>query len=137
MSRTKKHYFAIIIFLGLIGELILVGYIAITTVQAAETADEAKTSSPALGLSRRSLNLVSLVPVAAKGQTLAMLAVYDDPSTQRTEDYLELYDSDGELIAIGWFDQFGIQRTAVDRALVEGGDRLQGVFVTVVDGESI
>jgi hypothetical protein len=136
MSRKNKLYFAIIILLGLIGELILLGYIASTSVQAAETAGEAKTSLPALGLSRP-LNLVSLVPVAAEGQTVAIVAVYDDPSTQRTEDYLELYDSDGELVAIGWFDQFGIQRIAVDRALVEGGDRLQGVFVTVVDGESI
>lgn len=137
MSRKNKLYFAIIILLGLIGELILLGYIASTSVQAAETAGEAKTSLPALGLSRRSLNLVSLVPVAAEGQAVAIVAVYDDPSTQRTEDYLELYDSDGALVAIGWFDQFGIQRMAVDRALVEGGDRLQGVFVTVVDGESI
>jgi hypothetical protein len=137
MSRKNKLYCAIIICLGLIGELMLLGYIASTSVQAAETAGEAKTSLPALGLPRRSLNLVSLAPVAAEGQTVAIVAVYDDPSTQRTEDYLELYDSDGELVAIGWFDQFGIQRMAVDRALVEGGDRLQGVFVTVVDGESI
>jgi hypothetical protein len=137
MSRKNKFYFAIIIFLGLIGELVLLGYIASTSLQAAETASEAKTSSPALGPPRRSLNLVSLVPVAADGQTVAIVAVYDDPATPRTDDYLELYDSDGELVAVGWFDEFGIQRMAVDRAFVDGGDRLQGVFVAVVDGESI
>jgi hypothetical protein len=137
MSRKNKVYFAIIICLGLIGELILLGYIVRTSVQAAETASDAKTNSPELGLPRQSLNLVSLVPVAADGQTVAIVAAYDDPSTPRTEDYLELYDSHGELVAVGWFDQFGIQRMAVDRAFVDGGDRLQGVFVTVVDGESI
>jgi hypothetical protein len=135
MSRKNKLYFGIIICLGLIGELILLGYIVRTSVQAAETASDA--SSPALGSTRQSLNLVSLVPVAADGQTVAIVAVYDDPSTPRTEDYLELYDHDGELFAVGWFDQFGVQRMAVDRAFVDGGDRLQGVFVTVVDGESI
>jgi hypothetical protein len=55
----------------------------------------------------------------------------------RPEDYVELYDSDGELAAVGWFDRFGIQRMAIDRAFVDGGDKLQGVFVAIVDGESI
>jgi hypothetical protein len=55
----------------------------------------------------------------------------------RPEDYVELYDSDGELAAVGWFDRFGIQRMAIDRAFLDSGDRLQGVFVAIVDGESI
>ena len=52
--------------------------------------------------------------------------------TLRTEDHLELYDSGGELVAVGWFDQFGIRRMIVDRALVEGEDRFQRIFVTLV-----
>jgi hypothetical protein len=40
-------------------------------------------------------------------------------------------------VAVGWFDRFGIQRMALDRALVEGSEELQGVFVTVVNGDSI
>jgi hypothetical protein len=134
MTRKNKLYFAIIICLGFITELIFLGYIARMSL-AAET--ETKTSAPALGAPRRSLNLVSLVPVTANGQTLAMVAVYDDPATPRMEDYLELYDGDGEVAAVGWFDEFGIPRLAIDRAFVEGRDELQRVFVTVVKGEAI
>jgi hypothetical protein len=65
------------------------------------------------------------------------LAVYDNPTTERGADYLELYNNDGGLGLVSWFDQFGIQRVAVDRALVEQQDALQGVFVVVSDDESI
>jgi hypothetical protein len=137
MTRGNKFYFAIIIFLGLIGELILLDYIASTSVQAVETAGERSTNFAEVRLLRRSLNLVSLVPVTSEGQTVGIVAVYDNPATPRTEDYLELYDGNGEIVAIGWFDQFGIRRMIVDRALVEGADRFQRIFVTLVSGESI
>jgi hypothetical protein len=65
------------------------------------------------------------------------LAVYDDPRTARPEDYIELYDNDGQLVAVGWIDRFGIERIAVDRALLENREDLNGTFVTVVDGEPI
>ena len=133
MTRKHRLYFAIIICFGFIGELILLGYRARMSL-AAET--ETKTSVTALGPPRRSLNLVSLVPVTTIGGT-ATVAVYDDPATPRKEDYLELYDGSGELVAVGWFDEFGIQRLAVDRAVVEGRDELQGVFVMVVEGDGI
>lgn len=133
MTRINSLYFAIIICFAFIGELILLGYIARMSL-AAET--ETKTSATALGPPRRSLNLVSLVPVTTNGG-MAMVAVYDDPETPRKEDYLELYDHRGELVAVGWFDEFGIQRLAVDRAVVEGRDELQGVFVMVVEGQAV
>jgi hypothetical protein len=133
MTRKHSLYFAIIICFGFIGELILLGYIARMSL-AAET--ETKTSATALGPPRRSLNLVSLVPVTTNGGT-ATVAVYDDPATPRKEDYLELYDGSGELVAVGWFDEFGIQRLAIDRAVVEGRDKLQGVFVMLVEGQGI
>jgi len=43
----------------------------------------------------------------------------------------------GALLAVGWFDRFGIERLAVDRALVEDGDELEGVFVLILAGDSI
>jgi hypothetical protein len=52
-------------------------------------------------------------------------------------DYLALYDSAGDLVALGWFDRFGIQRIAVDRGLLDEGDELEGVFVFFLDGDSI
>jgi hypothetical protein len=131
MTLKNKIYFAIICTLAFIGQLILLGYLAATAVQAAEP----KATLSALGLGRHSLNIVSLSPVVAQGGTVGALVVYDDPSTTRPEDYVELYDSDGELVAIGWFDRFGIQRMAIDRAFVDGRDKLQGVFVTIVGGE--
>jgi hypothetical protein len=137
MSLKSRLYFAIVIILAFIGELIFLGWLAVASVQGAETAPEGKFTRSALGLSQRSLNLILISPVIADGNTVGAVAVYDDPSTQRLEDYLELYDREGDLVAVGWFDQFGIQRMAVDRALVNGDEELQGVFVTVVDGELI
>jgi len=135
MTRKNKVIFAIIIFLGLIGELILLGYVA--SAEAVETISEVNTDLAEIRLPRRSLNLVSLVPVTSESRTVGIVAIYDDPVTPRTEDYLELYDGDGAIVAIGWFDQFGIRRMTVDRALVEGADRFQRIFVALVSGESI
>jgi hypothetical protein len=133
VTLKNKIYLAIIFTLAFIGQLIFLGYLAATAVQAAEP----KVTLSGLGIWRHSLNIVSLSPVIAQGGTVGALVVYDDPSTARPEDYVELYDSDGELAAVSWFDRFGIQRMAVDRAFVDGEDKLQGVFVAIVDGESI
>lgn len=134
MTLKNKIYLAITYTLVFIGQWIFLGYLAATAVQAAEP----KAAPSTLGLGRHSLNIVLLSPVIAQGGTVAALVVvYDDPSTTRPEDYVELYDSDRELVAVGWFDRFGIQRMAIDRAFVDGGDKLQGVFVAIVDGESI
>ena len=74
-----------------------------------------------------------------KGEVLGALAeyVYDDVTTERPADYRELYDKNGNLLAISWFDKSGIQRTAVDRGIVEQKDRLEGILVVVLTGDSI
>jgi len=81
--------------------------------------------------------LVSISPLLANGQTVGAMAAYDDPTTQRPVDYLEVFASEGALVVVSWFDRFGIERLVVDRALVEGGQELEGVFVAVVNGEAI
>src|SRR5262249_44328180 len=88
------------------------------------------------GLELHEMSLVSFQPWVVEGQVLGALAeyVYDDVSTQRPTDYWELYDQQGELLAVSWFDRFGIQRTAVDRGIIEQKDNLEGVFVVVLDG---
>jgi hypothetical protein len=58
-------------------------------------------------------------------------------STERPADYWELYNNQGSLVAVSWFDKFGIRRTAVDRGIVEEQDHLEGVFVIVSDGSSM
>jgi hypothetical protein len=62
--------------------------------------------------------------------------VYDDATSARTADYLELYDNAGQVVAIGWFDRFGIERMAIDRGLLEDQDELKGIFVLVLKGDS-
>jgi hypothetical protein len=91
----------------------------------------------ALATEQHSLALVSLSPLVVNGKTLGEVLVYDDPTTKRPVDYLALHDSAGDLVALGWFDQFGIQRIAVDRGLLDEGDELEGVFVFFLDGDSI
>jgi hypothetical protein len=65
------------------------------------------------------------------------VTVYDDSTTQRSADYLELYNNADNLVALSWFDRFGIERMAVDRGLLEDRDELMGVFVVLLDGEAI
>jgi hypothetical protein len=83
------------------------------------------------------LSVIQQSPLIASGVRLGTVVVYDDPATRRPADYLELYDGDGGLVAVSWFDRFGIQRVAVDRAFVDGEERLAGVFVAVVDDDFI
>ena len=137
MSFKNKILVVIIFFFGFVAELIVPGWIANGHAQAAESAAKPKIVIPDYGQPQRSLQLISLSPLVADGKTVGALAVYDDPATRRSEDYLELYDSDGDLVAVGWFDRFGIQRIAVDRAFLEQREDLRGEFVTVVNGEPI
>jgi hypothetical protein len=137
VSFKNKNYLAASIASRVIGGLILFGCIAVTSVQAAENSSQPRFLGLAVGLPQVSLTLISLSPLIANGQTVGAIAVYDDPTTQRPADYLEVFDSDGALVVVSWFDRFGIERLVVDRALIEGGDELQGVFVAVVDGESV
>jgi hypothetical protein len=137
MLLKNKIFLVIIFFFGFVAELIVLGWIANANAQAAESAAKPKIVLPTYGQAQSSLQLISLSPLVADGKTVGAVAVYDDPATRRSDDYLELYDSDGDLVAVGWFDRFGIQRIAVDRAFVEGREDLQGEFVTEVDGEPI
>ena len=83
------------------------------------------------------LVLVSSAPVVLEDETLGHVVAYDDPTTKRPADYFELYDSEGNLVAIGWYDRFGIRRIAVDRGLFDEAHKPQGVFVTLLDGEPV
>ena len=113
-----------------------------TTVRAEPTriSDHALAQGTFLSVSvpeRDRLNLVSFLPVIVEGVIVGRAVVYDDAATRRTADYLELYDNAGHLLALGWFDRFGIERMAVDRGLLEDADKLEGVFVVLLDGDSI
>jgi hypothetical protein len=94
-------------------------------------------SAPPLDVPQRPLQAIQSSPLVAGGVKLGTAVLYDDPSTRRGADYLELYDGQGGLVAVSWFDRFGIQRIAVDRAFLDGEERLEGVFVAVVDDNFI
>ena len=137
MSFPNKHFLARAIVLRVVSILILLGCIGVASVQAAENSSQPRFAALAVGLPQASLTLVSVSPVIANGQTVGAIAMYDDPMTQRPADYLEVFDSGGEIVVISWFDRFGIERLVADRALVEGGEELEGVFVAVVNGDTI
>jgi hypothetical protein len=88
-------------------------------------------------LSRASLTLVRFVAVTSEGENLGMIAIYDDPMTRRPEDSLELRDNDGHIVAVEWFDRFGIRRLTLDRGFLRGAGKFEHIFVKLVSGESI
>jgi hypothetical protein len=129
MTLKTKIYFSIFIILDFIGLLFFLGFIAIRFLEAADNASEPEVLLSATGLERHSLTLFASSPLVVEGQTLGEVLVYDDPTTKRPADYFELYDNPGDLIAVGWFDRFGIERMAVDRGILDGEDELEGVLV--------
>ena len=129
MTFPKKMHLNNRKVLTLAGALLVVLIIA-TAGHAADTMLGKRLSSAP---PQRPLQVIQSSPLIAGGVKLGTAVLYDDPSTRRAADYLELYDSQGGLVAVSWFDRFGIQRIAVDRAFADGEERLEGVFVTVVD----
>lgn len=39
------------------------------------------------------------------------------------------------LVALGWFDRFGIQRIAIDNGIVKHGGKLEGQLVVFLKGD--
>jgi hypothetical protein len=84
-------------------------------------------------------NLMSVEPLIVDEEVVGSIAsyVYQDVRTDRPVDYWELYDQDGELLALGWFDKFGIQRIAMDEGILTDEGKPDGTFVLVMDGDNI
>ena len=137
MSLTKRFGLGKLDRLAVVAASILVVLIAGAGGYAAESDPDNRALSPSLDLPQRPLSVIQQSPVIAAGVRLGTAVVYDDPATRRPADYLELYDGDGGLVAVTWFDRFGIQRIAVDRAFVDGREKLEGVFVAVIDDNFI
>lgn len=137
MSSINKNKLAASIASVIIGGMILFGGSAVARAQDAGSSAQPRFAALAAELPQVTFALVSVSPLLADGQTVGAMAVYDDPMTERPADYLEVVDSRGVLVAVSWFDRFGIERLIVDRALAEGGQELEGVFVAVVNGEVI
>ena len=135
MTRNKI-YVTIFAILEFIAVLFFLGFVA---ARAAEARDNATRQEIVTGPQQHDMSLVSLYPWVVEGEVLGTIAayVYDDVTTERPADYWELYDKNGDLLAVSWFDRSGVQRSAVDRGILEEKDRLEGVFVVVLTGDSI
>jgi hypothetical protein len=136
MLSKDKIRLASMVLSAAIGGWLALDLLAFRSAQAAEAAAESTLGSN-LDLGQRALNVVAVSPVLAGGVAVGKVTFYDDPNTPRRADYLELYNSDGDLIAVAWFDRFGIERTAVDLAVIDGGNHGRGNFVVLVDGQSV
>ena len=108
MAFRKKTYFII---LGIVAQLFFFGDVPADELRPRDSATEQETVT---GPEEHDMTLVSLQPLVVEGEVLGALAayVYNDMTTERPADYWELYDKEGDLIAISWFDRFGIQRFA-------------------------
>ena len=91
---------------------------------------------PVSAPNRDELKLLNYVTFAKDTQMSGWVAFYDDPETKRDVDYLELYDTAGNLLIIGWLDRFGITRTAVDLGLVgEDAAEVRRILLLIPEGE--
>ena len=134
MAFRNKIYFII---LGIVAQLLFFSDVRADELQPNGNASEMEIVKAA---AQHNMTLVSSQPwVVEGGEVWGTLAayVYDDVTTKRVADYWELYGSTGDLVAISWFDRFGIQRLAVDRRLIEESDKLEGTFVVFLDGDSV
>jgi hypothetical protein len=123
------------IMLGLAAPLFLSVLVEAEPIQSSDNTSVQQAILSAFGPEQSQLTEVSLSPLVVSGETVGMVVVYDDPTTERPVDFLALYDNAGQLVAIGWFDKFGIQRMAMDRGLLEDNGKLEGVLVLVLDGD--
>jgi hypothetical protein len=124
-----------VIMLGLAAPLFLSVPVEAEPIQSSDNTSVQQAILSPFGPEQSQLTEVSLSPLVVSGETVGMVVVYDDPTTERPVDFLALYDNAGQLVAIGWFDKFGIQRMAMDRGLLEDNGKLEGVLVLVLDGD--
>ncbi len=83
------------------------------------------------------LSVVWAARIVEDDKALGIVTMYDDPATNRPVDYMEIYDTTGNLLAFAWFDRFGIERIAVDRSFVEPSQEPVGRFLIFADGQEL
>src|ERR671914_412397 len=118
--------------LEFVGLLLFLGFIAAHPLQASDNALQQGSFLPVPVPEKHLLALVSFYPLVVEDEIVGAVDAYDDAATQSPADYLELYNNAGDVLAVNWFDKFGIQRMAVDRGLLQGGNQLEGVFVLLL-----
>ena len=139
MSFKSRIHCLIFIILGFVAELFFFDDLATKAAEAADAPSNQEIFLPVSVPERNHLRPISILPITVEAEivghvvvkTVGRVVVYDDPTTQRSADYIELYNNTGNLVAVEWFDSYGIERMAVDRGLLEDRDKLEGVLVVV------
>jgi len=75
---------------------------------------------------RRELDPLGMLVVAFEtpiGKGGLIVALYDNPNSQRLGDYVETYDLAGNLLEITWYDEGGQVKAARDKNLTNPGAR--------------
>ena len=136
MTFRNKIYVTIFAILEFIAVLFFLEFVA---TRVAEASNSDREQEFVKGPEQHDMRLVSFDPWVVEGEVLGMVVVYvyADVTTERPADYWEIYGKEGDLLAAGLFDRFGIRRTAIDRGIMEKEDKLEGIFVIVLDGDSI
>src|SRR5262244_3376931 len=135
MSLKNRIYLFVIF--GFVAELFCLNDLTTKAVEAADIPSKQEIFLPTSVPEKNHLRPISILPVTVEGQIVGRIVVYDDPATQRSADYLELHTNAGDLVAVSWFDRYGVERMAVDRGLLEHKDELEGILFVVLDGEAI
>ena len=134
--KNRIHVVILIIF-GFATELFFIDDLGTKGAAAADTPSMQEILLPTSVPEKNHLRPISILSVTVEGQIVGRVVVYDDSTTQRSADYVELYTNTGDLLAVSWFDRFGVEWTAVDRGLLEDRDELEGILVVVLDGEPV
>src|SRR5262245_29346175 len=145
MLFKNRIHFVIFIILGFVCQLFFLDDLATKAAEAADSASKQEIFLPVSVPERKHLRPISILPITVEAEiaghvvvkTVGRVVVYDDPTTQRSADYIEFYNHTGNLVAVEWFDRYGIERMAIDRGLLEDRDELEGVLVVVLDGEAV
>ena len=130
--RDLATFGVAVLFLGLL--LVPLG---IVRLQGAESQSVRKNDFPGMDLPERPVTVGKSIPLIVHGVALGTAVVYNGPDRAKPGDYLEFYNPKGNLVAVVWFDRFGIRRAAVDRSFLRGKNQVEGVFVPIDDGELI
>jgi hypothetical protein len=137
MSFKSGICFVIFVIFGFVAGLLLLDDLATKAAEAADTPSKQEIFLPVSVPERNHLRSIAILPITVEAKIAEHVVVYDDSRTQRPVDYMELYNNTGNLVAVRWFDRYGIERMAVDRGLLEDRDKLEGVLVIVLDGEAV
>ena len=77
-----------------------------------QSSDKATEQESVTAPEQHDMTLVPFKPWVVEGEVLGTIAayVYEDVTTQRPADYWELYDKNGDLLAVSWFDKAPVSK---------------------------